>query len=110
MSYKELKSDKLLSEDQKTLIKGVKLIMEQNKSPKCKVGLLDYFIDKYDTLTCVFCGGLNGPGRWDDYLLNLTAIVKDMEKYGIRTWFISGFNDCLDDVFYFNFGIREEKE
>lgn len=110
MGYDELKTNKELSERQQLVVSEVKKVVEQNMSLKSQIGVLDSFIDKYGTLTCVFCGGLNGPGKWDDYFLNLGIIVKDLEKYGIYAWFISGFNDCLDDVFYFNFGIREEKE
>lgn len=64
--------------------------------------------DEYGTDTFVFYGGLNGGGsydKWTGYFEQLTNFVADVTRdYDI--WLIKLENDCIDDVFYAEFGIQ----
>ena len=104
-SYEDLKTDKELNEKQKAVIEEIIKQVKQASSKKSSLGVIDSFIDKYGTLTCVIHGGLNGPGEWTNYLEDLTVAVKRVKDCGIHIWLISALNDCMDDVFTFNFGV-----
>lgn len=60
--------------------------------------------DEYGTNTFVICGGLNGPGKWTDYFRDLAKFVDEISKK-YHVWLIKAENDCMDDIFYFTFGI-----
>ena len=68
--------------------------------------------DEYGTDTFTLCGGLNGGGpftKWKGYFQELSKFVTEVsKKYHI--WLIKLDNDCLDDVFYAEFGIDEITE
>lgn len=54
-------------------------------------------------------GGLNGGGpydKWTGYFQELVKFIEDVSKK-YRIWLISLENDCLDDVFSAEFGIRD---
>ena len=65
--------------------------------------------DEYGTNVFTLCGGLNGGGpymKWTGYFQELSKFVADVsKKYHI--WLIELKNDCLDDIFYAKFGIRD---
>ena len=60
----------------------------------------------YDYVSVCISSGLNGWGKWSDYLLSMQEFMKLVED----TWqdsFISDLNyDSCDDIFYFNVMIR----
>lgn len=56
-------------------------------------------------------GGLNGPGKWSNYLKEITVFFENLEnRFGYSPWLIDMTNDCLDDVFDMVVGIRLPKE
>ena len=71
-------------------------------------------IDKYGTIVGKISGGLNGCGKWSDYFLVLSSLIKILEeKYNVKAWLIKMENDCIDDIFYGEFGfeiIKPSKE
>lgn len=104
--YDELKTGKELDKKQKKIVKDIENIISGLPNKKSKLGVFDSFIDKYGTLTCVISGGLNGPGKWEDYLKDMAKLIQKVKDAGIHIWMIEGENDCLDDVFTMNFGVR----
>ena len=54
-------------------------------------------------------GGLNGPGKWTDYFHVIADFTDEISK-SYHVWLIKLENDCLDDVFYADFGIMSKKE
>ena len=110
-SFDDLKKSTDFSPEQKeTLDKIASIVNKHREEKRSALGVLDSFIDKYDTCTCVITGGLNGPGKWENYLEDISKLVKDFEENGIHVWMIEGENDCLDDVFTFNFGVKKKKD
>lgn len=85
--------------------KDIEDVCKQTSSKKSKFGLLEKIEkDKYGTNVFQISGGLNGSGEWVDYFKDLAKFVEEIsKKYHI--WMIEAKNDCLDDVFYFTFGI-----
>ena len=68
--------------------------------------------DEYGTDTFVLYGGLNGGGpydKWTGYFEQLTKFVEEVSK-SYHIWLIKLDNDCLDDVFYAEFGISNITE
>ena len=68
---------------------------------------MDHYIDSRGTHICLLSGGLNGPGEWFNYLCDIGDIVQSASEWGANMWFVDGESDCLDDVFYFKFGISQ---
>lgn len=87
-----------------------KKIIERVATPDTKASIKDNYIDEYGTHVCEVVGGLNGNGIWDKYLKCMADILKEARNLGIRVWLIDGKNDCLDDVFVFRFGIKNDDE
>ena len=55
-------------------------------------------------------GGLNGKGCWECYLEDINKLIKDINKV-YHTWVVQILNDCCDDVFTLEIGVRwTEKE
>lgn len=103
--YDDLKTSKEMKPEYKETVEKVRKILKDFKTEESKIYLFDNFVDKYGTVTCVFSGGLNGPGKWEDYLQDLSKLVKAIKDAGIHIWLISEETDCPDDVFTANFGI-----
>lgn len=51
-----------------------------------------------------FYGGLNGSGKWDNYLRDITSLFDEIQ-FNYKCWLVDLHNDCLDDVFYLKIGI-----
>jgi len=85
--------------------KDIEDVCKQTSTKKSDFGLLEKIKkDEYGTDVFQISGGLNGPGEWVDYFKDLAKFVEEIsKKYHI--WMIEAKNDCLDDVFYFTFGI-----
>ena len=67
-------------------------------------------LDKYGTIVGKIYGGLNGPGNWADYFMDLSKLINILKKqYNIDSWLIKLENDPLDDIFYAQIGMRYEK-
>lgn len=50
-------------------------------------------------------GGLNGTGKWEEYLEDINKLLKDIKK-NYHTWVLQILNDCLDDVWTLEIGVR----
>lgn len=50
-------------------------------------------------------GGLNGAGKWEEYLEDINKLLKDIKK-SYHTWVLQILNDCLDDVWTLEIGVR----
>lgn len=59
----------------------------------------DYYILKLD-------GGLNGRGQFLFYLEDVAELVKRLMCRFSDVWLIKWENDCPDDVFYLEIGLR----
>lgn len=109
-SFDDTKKSTDFTPEQKEVLDKIKSIVDKNRNEKrSQLGVLDSFIDKYDTCICVITGGLNGPGEWTNYFEDLAKLVKDFEENGVHAWYVEGYNDCPDDVFCFNFGVDKKK-
>lgn len=77
-----------------------KIISENNSGIKlraiCQVKDGEYYV-------CSVYGGLNGGGKWTNYLSDLKTIF---EKLGYA-WLIEMENDCLDDLWSATFCFKK---
>ena len=60
--------------------------------------------DSYAIITVY--GGLNGWGAWDEYFYDLHLFIKALKKEFDDAWVVKITNDCLDDVFYMEIGVK----
>lgn len=106
------KKDSKKKEDFSEYNKAITDALKKVESEKAKFSLLESCSrDEYETIVYQVSGGLNGSGKWEDYLDNLADFVVELEKSGeYHTWLIDAKNDCLDDINYFNFGIRKTED
>ena len=51
-------------------------------------------------------GGLNGTGDWEDYFNDLRILVSSLKKQFEKVYLIKIINDCYDDVFYAEIGVK----
>ena len=108
----ESKEDKKL--DYKKATNVLKAAVEKLDRSVVRPSILENKIkkDEYGTDTFTLCGGLNGGGnytKWTGYFEELSKFVIEVSKsYDI--WLIKLKNDCIDDVFYAEFGIQEISE
>ena len=96
-----------------------------NKSDLCQI--VNLFVDSYKkskmkVLDCALnpkypndirvhiCGGLNGPGKWTDYLEDIKKLFKKLETEVGHVWMIELNNDCCDDVWYMIIGVEMIKQ
>lgn len=108
--YDDTKKSTDFSSEQQLVLDKIKSIVKRHyNEDTSKLVVMDSFIDKYDTCVCVIVGGLNGPGKWENYFNDLKNLMKDFEDNKINAWYIEGTNDCPDDVFVFNFGVDKKK-
>ena len=91
------------------LSKDVEKIVDSLYNDKSKIRITDTEIDKYGTKTIHLSGGMNGWGEWEDYLKDLSRIVKRVNARH-HMWLIKLDNDCVDDLFYGVFGIDVKTE
>lgn len=63
--------------------------------------------EDHDVLTIY--GGLNGNGRFNEYLNEVSCIIFQLvDKFDLKmddVWLIDWINDCLDDVFVLRIGV-----
>lgn len=74
---------------------------------KDKTGL--YFNDfseiHPDYVVAGFYGGLNGNGKWTNYIRDISELITILSS-DYNCWLISLENDCLDDVFTLKLGVK----
>lgn len=126
-ALKALKENKQLRESEKLSkrdickeVEGfVNEAVEKTYNDSTKLSLMDYgvCIDKYGTKVFMLSGGLNGPGKWNEYLQTLAIFTVELidklqVKYGkdADVWLINLKNDCADDIFYPVFGFKVGEE
>lgn len=96
-------------DDKSGLAKTVGALVESFRESKMKV--LDCAVNpKYpDDIRIHICGGLNGPGRWTDYLEDIRKLFGRLEAEIGHAWMIELNNDCCDDVWYMIIGAEKTK-
>lgn len=52
---------------------------------------------------------MNGTGLLRDYFYWLRVLVTEIEKNFFDVWLVKMNNDCIDDIFYIDLGIRLER-
>lgn len=89
--------------------------LEKSYNDSTKLSLMpeNVCIDSYGTKVFMLSGGLNGPGKWNEYLQTLAIFTVELEdmlelQYGENAgvYLINLKNDVADDIFYPVFGIR----
>lgn len=94
-------------------------VIKKTYNESTKLSLMDtgVCIDKYGTKVFMLSGGLNGPGKWNEYLQTLAIFVVELidklqVTYGkdADVWLVTLKNDCADDVFYPVFGFKLGEE
>jgi len=53
-----------------------------------------------------FWGGLNGSGKWSNYLNDLSQLLLGLEEFYQDIWVIDFNIDVLDDVFDIQIGVK----
>ena len=105
VSYSE-KVKEPLTEKEQVLVDVVSKSIETMGEGKSRLSVLESFRDYCDTVTCKVAGGLNGCGRWEDYFSDISELVAMVRSEGVNMWLVEGYNDCLDDLFYLKFGLK----
>ena len=66
--------------------------------------------DEYGTNVAVVYGGINGRGNWRNYFNIISTFLDTLNTYyGIDGWLIKLENDCLDDCWTAEIGLRFKK-
>ena len=64
-------------------------------------------IENEETYSIVeITGGLNGNGDWENYFNDLKILVSSLKKQFKKVYLVKIVNDCLDDVFYAEIGVK----
>ena len=116
-SFPEIKSLNALNEskeenklDYKKANAAIEAAVKATNNKNTKLTLLDKLHkDEYDTDVFRIKGGLNGSGEWTDYFHVIADFTDEISK-SYYVWLINLKNDCLDDVFYADFGIMTKEE
>ena len=116
-SFPEIKSFKALNEskeetklDYKKANATIEAAVEAVNKKTTELGLLDNIHkDKYGADVFKIYGGLNGLGKWTNYFHVIADFTDEISK-SYHVWLIKLENDCLDDVFYADFGIMTKEE
>lgn len=95
-----------LTEKEQVLVDVVSKSIETMGEEKSRLSVLESFRDYCDTVTCKIAGGLNGCGRWEEYFSDISELVAMVRSKGVNMWLVEGYNDCLDDLFYLKFGLK----
>lgn len=78
--------------------------------PNSKMTLDDFAKnDKYDHVVVAISGGLNGNGKWADYMEDLKELFKKLQAEFGHVWLMNLDNDCPDDVWYLMIGVEKTK-
>ena len=107
-TYKLPKLDKQWAKDIK---KNLLTLAEKVKTKKDKLSLFDVveFNKRDQYLVVRFFGGLNGPGKWTEYMPQITKLINEISKE-YHCWLVQLVNDCIDDVFTLDIGVSKPKE
>ena len=110
----EFDTDKLPKLDKqwaKDIKKNLLTLAEKVKTKKDKLSLFDVveFNKRDQYLVVRFFGGLNGPGKWTEYMPQITKLINEISKE-YHCWLVQLVNDCIDDVFTLDIGIEKPKE
>ena len=110
----EFDTDKLPKLDKqwaKDIKKNLLTLAEKVKTKKDKLSLFDVveFNKRDQYLVVRFFGGLNGPGKWTEYMPQITKLINEISKE-YHCWLVQLVNDCLDDVFTLDIGVSKPKE
>ena len=105
-----------LREKSDVFLKYGKLVKDYANDNGSMISLLEmsYIIDKDEETgkPCDFyilkvAGGLNGPGKWTDYMADIKNLVDRLtSESGHEVWIVKLDNDCLVDIFYIDLCIR----
>jgi hypothetical protein len=95
----------------KDIKKNLLTLAEKVKTKKDKLSLFDVveFNKRDQYLVVRFFGGLNGPGKWTEYMPQITKLINEISKE-YHCWLVQLVNDCLDDVFTLDIGVSKPKE
>lgn len=69
-----------------------------------------YYDDIVKTFAMNVWGGFNGSGDWFDYFKVLADFCKRLEEQGICVYLIDAQNDCADDVYDMQFGLKKKND
>ena len=59
-----------------------------------------------DYLILTVSGGKNGPGDWCAYFEDIGFLFANLKRVGYKAYLIGIENDCADDVFYMQVGVK----
>ena len=90
------------------IVDTVASLVKSVQSEDSKIRLLNHEIDKFNTKTITLRGGLNGNGKWSNYLTGIKTVFDTLSDNGFDVWVIDIENDCLDDIFYVKIGIEKK--
>ena len=95
----------------KDIKKNLLTLAEKVKTKKDKLSLFDVveFNKRDQYLVVRFFGGLNGPGKWTEYMSQITKLINEISKE-YHCWLVQLVNDCIDDVFTLDIGVSKPKE
>jgi hypothetical protein len=95
----------------KDIKKNLLTLAEKVKTKKDKLSLFDVveFNKRDQYLVVRFFGGLNGPGKWTEYMPPITKLINEISKE-YHCWLVQLVNDCIDDVFTLDIGVSKPKE
>ena len=95
----------------KDIKKNLLTLAEKVKTKKDKLSLFDVveFNKRDQYLVVRFFGGLNGPGKWTEYMPQITKLINEISKE-YHCWLVQLVNDCVDDVFTLDVGVSKPKE
>lgn len=110
----EFDMDKLPKLDKqwaKDIKKNLLKLTEKVTTKKDKLSLFDVveFNKRDEYLVVRFFGGLNGPGKWTEYMPQITKLIDEIAKI-YHCWLVQLVNDCLDDVFTLDIGVSKPKD
>lgn len=60
-----------------------------------------------DYVVAEFYGGLNGCGKWTNYIRAISELITILSS-NYHCWLVNLENDCLDDVFYLKLGLKHK--
>ena len=105
----EVKSD-TSQLDKETLVRNC-IGKVDNSLTNIELKLVQHCVDdslnsgQYYTINLV--GGLNGNGKFSDYLKAVESLIVELEKKFSSVWLCSWQNDCPDDVWSLTIGVRD---
>lgn len=133
ISGEEIPQEKIPTEDPGNLVQTSGRSYEFGTPPEIRIGTIEYKVreDIYELVKKIkddkrnrmsfenvvelrpceryfvarIYGGLNGTGKWEEYLEDINKLIKDIKK-NYHCWVVQILNDCLDDVWTLEIGVR----